>query len=507
MSGFSGHLARIKGQVREVGVDEVRERLKVGGVVLIDVRQRDEIAEGSIEGALAIPRGLLEIELPEAVRDRDQEVILYCAGGTRSALAAEAAQKLGYGKVSSMAGGFARWKQVGAPFHMPTLKALADEPDGAIPAPSAETISPSALTEALSGEAPPVVIDVREDEETARGFIEGSLLSPRGFFEMKVEGLASADKDLVLVSSRGARAAWAAQNLAGMGYGSVKVLEGGVVGWIEAGYKAHVPRRLSASDRLRYSRHLIIPEVGEEGQLKLLTSKVLMMGAGGLGSPAAYYLAAAGIGKIGIIDSDVVDRSNLQRQILHTDDRVGVSKVESARMTLLGLNPDIEVEVYDARLTSENVLEVFKGYDLVVDGGDNFPTRYLVNDACVHLGIPCVHGSVYRFEGQVTVFKPGDGPCYRCLYPEPPPPDMAPSCAEAGVLGVVPGIVGLLQAIEVVKVLLGIGSPLVGRLVHFDGLGTKFRELKLRRDVECPACGDNAEWTGFVDYEQFCGIG
>jgi molybdopterin/thiamine biosynthesis adenylyltransferase len=231
---------------------------------------------------------------------------------------------------------------------------------------------------------------------------------------------------------------------------------------------------------------------------------VLLMGAGGLGSPAAYYLAAAGGGTLGIIDSDVVDRSNLQRQILHTDDRVGVAKVESARQTLSALNPDIKIVPYELRLTADNVEDIFKGYDLVLDGGDNFPTRYLVNDACVHLGIPCVHGSVYRFEGQATVFAPGQGPCYRCLYPEPPPPELAPSCQEAGVLGVLPGIIGLLQATEAIKVLLGAGSPLIGRLLTFDALDMKFRELKLRRDPHCKMCGDHAVFTGFVEYEQFC---
>ena len=508
MSGFRERLAEIKDQIREVGVDEVRTRIEGDkGVVLVDVRQRDEIAQGAISGALAIPRGLLEIALPEAVADKDQEIILYCAGGTRSALAAMAAHKLGYTRVSSMAGGFGRWKQVGASFHIPQLDPLSDEPEGDLVAPDFATISVNALKEALDGDAPPTLIDIREDEETGEGYIDGVVLSPRGFFEMRVDGAAKADQPVVLVSSRGVRATYAAQDIEAMGYTEVKVLEGGYGAWLEAGLPVHVPRRLSVQDKLRYSRHLIMPEVGEEGQLKLLQSKVLMMGAGGLGSPAAYYLAAAGVGKLGIIDSDVVDRSNLQRQILHTDARVGTPKVDSARETLLALNPDIEVETYNTRLTSENALEIFEGYDLVVDGGDNFPTRYLVNDACVHLGIPCVHGSVYRFEGQVTVFKPGDGPCYRCLYPEPPPPELAPSCAEAGVLGVLPGIIGLLQAIEAVKVLLDMGNPLVGRLMHFDGLGTRFRELKLRQDPECPACGEHAEWTGFIDYDHFCGIG
>jgi molybdopterin/thiamine biosynthesis adenylyltransferase len=231
-----------------------------------------------------------------------------------------------------------------------------------------------------------------------------------------------------------------------------------------------------------------------------------MLGAGGLGSPAALYLAAAGVGTIGIIDSDVVDRSNLQRQILHTDARVGEAKVDSAELTLKALNPDVEVVKYNERLSSENVLDIFSGWDLVVDGGDNFPTRYLINDVCVHLGIPNVHGSVYRFEGQVTAFVPGEGPCYRCLYPEPPPPEFAPSCQEAGVLGVLPGIIGLLQAIEVVKLLLGVGQPLTGRLLVFDGLKTQFKELRLQRDPQCVRCSDEAVFEGFIDYEQFCNV-
>lgn len=508
MTTFQDVLAQIKSDIREVGVEDVQARLGDEGVTLVDTRQRDEIVEGTIEGSLAIPRGLLELELPKQVSDRDRELILFCAGGTRSALAAKSLEELGYTNVSSMAGGFGRWKQAGAPFHMPRLDDPAVEPEGDADGPSVARVAVSALAEALAGDDAPVVIDVREDDETERGFIPGAILEPRGRFEMRVENHArDKSRPVVLVSSRGARAAWAAQALVALGYEAPQVLEGGFEAWKGAGLEVKVPTRLSAEDRLRYSRHLLIPEVGEEGQLKLKESKVLLMGAGGLGSPAAYYLAAAGVGTLGIIDSDVVDRSNLQRQILHTDARVGVPKVESARETLLGLNPTLTINAYNTRLTSENVMEIFEGYDLVVDGGDNFPTRYLVNDACVLLGIPCVHGSVYRFEGQATVFKPKDGPCYRCLYPEPPPPELAPSCAEAGVLGVLPGIIGLLQANEVVKVLLDAGDPLVGRLLHFDALGMKFREMKLRRDPECPVCSEGAEWTGFIDYEHFCGIG
>ena len=350
-----------------------------------------------------------------------------------------------------------------------------------------------------------VFVDVRAETETADGHVDGALLIPRGFLELRIEDkVAAKDVEIVVYCAGGTRSALAAATLAQIGYSNVSSMSEGFGGWKQAGFGFTVPRVLTPEQKTRYSRHLLIPEVGEAGQQKLLDSKVLMLGAGGLGCPAAYYLAAAGIGTLGIIDSDVVDRSNLQRQILHTDDRVGVPKVESAKQTLLALNPEVNVVAYNERLTSDNVLEIFEGYDLVVDGGDNFPTRYLVNDACVHLGLPNVTGSVYRFEGQVTVIKPKEGPCYRCLYPEPPPPEFAPSCQEAGVLGVLPGTMGLLQATEVIKVLLGIGTPLIGRLMLYDALDQKFRELKIRRDPDCKMCGDNAEFTGFVEYEQFC---
>ncbi|MEL6179955.1 MAG: ThiF family adenylyltransferase, partial [Myxococcota bacterium] len=344
MTTFQDVLAQTKSEIREVGVEDVQARFKSDSVVVVDVRQRDEIAEGTLEGALAIPRGLLEVELPKAVDDKDQEVILFCAGGTRSALAAKSAQELGYTNVSSMAGGFGRWKQAGAPFHMPSMPIPAQEPEGDAQGPAVETISAQTLQERLGGDAAPVVIDVREDDETALGYIPGAVLEPRGRFEMRVEGHArDKSQPLVLVSSRGARAAWVVSALQALGYAQPLVLEGGFEAWKTQGFEVEVPRRLSTEDRLRYSRHLLIPEVGEEGQLKLKESKVLLMGAGGLGSPAAYYLAAAGIGTLGIIDSDVVDRSNLQRQILHTDARVGVPKVESARETLLALNPTLTI--------------------------------------------------------------------------------------------------------------------------------------------------------------------
>ncbi|QDG54484.1 molybdopterin-synthase adenylyltransferase MoeB [Persicimonas caeni] len=352
-----------------------------------------------------------------------------------------------------------------------------------------------------------VIIDVRERDEFVDGHIEGADFVPRGLLDLKIENLVpDRDKEIILYCGSGTRSALAAKTLEDLGYNNVASMAGGFTAWKQAGYPVNVAKTLNQEQMSRYSRHLIIPEIGEKGQMKLLDSKVLMLGAGGLGSPAALYLAAAGVGQLGIIDSDVVDRSNLQRQVVHADDRVGEPKVESAKKTIQGLNPDVEVEMFNTRLTSDNVLSIFEGYDLVIDGGDNFPTRYLINDACVHLGIPNVHGSVFRFEGQVTSFVPHDGPCYRCLYPEPPPPEFAPSCQEAGVLGVLPGVIGLLQAIEAVKLLVGIGEPLSGRLLAFDGLKTEFREMKLRRDPKCPACGEDAEFTGFIDYEQFCAV-
>jgi sulfur-carrier protein adenylyltransferase/sulfurtransferase len=350
-----------------------------------------------------------------------------------------------------------------------------------------------------------LLLDVRETTETADGHLEGAKLIPRGLLELRVESqIPDKRTPIVVYCAAGTRSVLAAKSLEELGYTDVASMAGGFAEWKRAGYRFTVPRVLTSEQQTRYSRHLLIPEVGEEGQRKLLDARVLMLGAGGLGSPAALYLAAAGVGTIGLIDSDVVDRSNLQRQILHTDERVGTPKVESATKALKGLNPDVKVVPYETRLTADNVLDIFTGWDLVIDGGDNFPTRYLVNDACVHLGIPNVHGSVYRFEGQVTVFEPGHGPCYRCLYPEPPPPELAPSCQEAGVLGVLPGIIGLLQATEAVKLILGAGKTMAGRLLTLDALDMKFRELKLRRDPHCRMCGEQAEFTGFVEYDEFC---
>ncbi len=351
--------------------------------------------------------------------------------------------------------------------------------------------------------APFKLIDVRESDEYAGGRLPGAISVPRGYLELRIEEKAKRDEPLILYCAGGTRSALAAKTLQEMGYQNVASMIGGFNRWSDAAYPVDKPFVLSAEQKERYRRHLIIPEVGEEGQARLLKSKVLLMGAGGLGSPAALYLAAAGVGTLGIIDMDVVDLSNLQRQILHTHDRAGQPKTESARVAIEALNPDVKVVPFQERLTSQNVRQILEGFDLVIDGGDNFPTRYLLNDVCVVLGKPNIHGSIYRFEGQVTTFVPKSGPCYRCLYPAPPPPEFAPSCAEAGVLGVLPGIVGCLQANEALKLILGVGEPLIGRLLTFDALTTRFSELKLRRDPQCPVCADGAK-VELIDYEQFC---
>lgn len=371
--------------VPEVSVEDVRSRTGNGtSVTVLDVREKDEYRDGHLNGAISLPRGFLEMRVEEAVPDKDAPIIAYCAGGTRSLIAARTLKEMGYTNVVSMTGGFTAWKNAGMPF-------------------------------------------VQDHQFTQE--------------------------------------------------------------------------QLS-----RYSRHFLLPEVGEAGQAKLLAAKVLLLGAGGLGSPTALYLAAAGVGTLGIIDHDVVDLSNLQRQILHTNDRVGMPKVESARIAIESLNPDVKVVAHQERLSSENVLEIFKQYDIIVDGCDNFPTRYLVNDACVMLGKPNVHGSIFQFEGMASVFDPRSGPCYRCLYPEPPPPGAAPSCAEAGVLGVLPGLVGCVQALETIKLILGVGRPLIGRMVHFDTLSMEIRVNRLPRDPECPMCGEHPTITKLIDYEEFCGL-
>jgi molybdopterin/thiamine biosynthesis adenylyltransferase/rhodanese-related sulfurtransferase len=382
MASFRELLNDTKSRIREIDTDQAEQAIAVPGTVVLDVREPDEYEQGALPGALHIPRGHLESQIENKVLDHDAPVVVYCAGGTRSAFAADTLQQLGYSNVSSVVGGFNKWKNEG-----------------------------------------------------------------------KV---------------------WAA------------------------------PRTLTPDQRNRYSRHLLVNEVGEEGQLKLLDSKVLLLGAGGLGSPAALYLAAAGVGTIGIIDMDVVDESNLQRQILHNMDRIGDRKVDSAKKTLTLLNPDVNVVTYDVRMGADNILDIIDGYDVIVDGADNFPSRYLLNDASLVKRIPVVHGSIFRFEGQATVFHPYVGPCYRCMIPEPPPAELAPSCAEAGVLGVLPGIVGSIQAMEAIKLILGIGDTLAGRLLAYDALEESFRTFKVNRDPDCPACGPNAGELVIAEYDELC---
>ncbi len=357
--------------------------------------------------------------------------------------------------------------------------------------------------------AGPVLIDVREKDEWTEGFIPGARWIPRGFLEQRIEDqVPEKASDVILYCAGGARSALAARSLGELGYSKVVSMAGGFSAWKRAGLQIDRPFVMTSEQAIRYARHTMLPEVGEAGQVALLRSRMLCLGAGGLGSPVALYLAAAGVGTLGIIDDDVVDSSNLQRQILHATDRVGTPKVESAQKTIRGLNPDVKVVPYKSRLTSENVMDIIKDYDVIIDGVDNFPTRYLLNDASLKLGKPVVHASIYRFEGQLTCFIPRVGPCYRCLYPQPPPPDMAPSCQEAGVLGVLPGVVGVLQATEAIKIALGIGTTLAGRLVMYDALGTKFREMKVRRDPACPTCGTGVDPAKIelIDYEQFCSV-
>jgi molybdopterin/thiamine biosynthesis adenylyltransferase/rhodanese-related sulfurtransferase len=360
-----------------------------------------------------------------------------------------------------------------------------------------------------------VWIDVREADEWQEGHLPGAVHIPRGYLESRVEGVAP-DKstELIVYCASAARSAFAAKTLQELGYEHVHSLAGGFTDWKRNGLEITMPRTLSAERRTRYARHIVIPEIGEEGQLKLLDARILLIGAGGLGSPASLYLAAAGVGTLGIIDADIVDETNLQRQIAHSLDTLGMPKVDSAKGAIERLNPDVNVVTYRERLTSENIDRILDdGWDIIVDGADNFPTRYLVNDASVWRGIPVVHGSIYRFEGQVTVFKPRNahdevqGPCYRCLFPEPPPPELAPSCSEGGVLGVLPGIVGSLQTNEAIKLAAEIGDPLIGRLLLFDALATEFTEVKIERRADCPVCGDHPTITEYIDYVEFCGAG
>jgi molybdopterin/thiamine biosynthesis adenylyltransferase/rhodanese-related sulfurtransferase len=382
MASFRDLLRETKARIREVDTAEAELEVASPATVVLDVREPDEYEQGALPRAIHIPRGHLESQVESKITDRDAHVVVYCAGGVRSAFAADTLSQLGYTDVVSMAGGFNKWKDEGR--------------------------------------------------------------------------------------------AWSA------------------------------PVSLSADQRNRYQRHILLPEVDVAGQARLLSSKVLLIGAGGLGSPAALYLAAAGVGTLGVIDMDVVDASNLQRQILHNMDRIGERKVDSAKKTLTSLNPDVNVVTYDVRLGADNVLEIFSGYDVILDGTDNFPTRYLVNDASLKLDIPVVHGSIFRFEGQASVYLPHQGPCYRCQVPEPPPAELAPSCAEAGVLGVLPGIIGSIQAMEAIKLLLGIGDPLAGRLLAYDALEETFRIFKVNRDPECAACSIPRDRLVIAEYDGLC---
>ncbi len=357
-----------------------------------------------------------------------------------------------------------------------------------------------------------VLVDVRETDEFAAGHLPGAKHVPRSYLETRIEGVVGdRDAQIVLYCQSGNRSAWAARTLEeDLGYKHVSSMTGGITLWKDRGYKVDVPRSLSAEQRDRYSRHMLVPEIGIEGQLKLLDAKVLLLGAGGLGSPTALYLAAAGVGTLGIVDDDVVDLSNLQRQVIHTSERVGTPKVDSAEESIGALNPDVNVVKYPVRIDASNIVEIIKDYDVIVDGVDNFPTRYLLNDATVRLKIPVVSASILGFDGQLSVFKPYEGPCYRCLFREPPPAELAPSCGANGVLGVLPGTMGLLQATEVVKLILGIGEPAIGRLLLYDALGATLTEVKVHRDPECPICSRDPEDIAdeelgvFPDYEAFC---
>ncbi len=371
-------------------------------------------------------------------------------------------------------------------------------------------VDPADVLDLMHGGA--TIIDVRESEEVDKGKLPGAVHVPRSYLETRIEGV-QPDRDarIVLYCASANRSAFGALTLTrDMGYANVESMTGGYTLWKDRGYPVDVPRTLTPEQRDRYGRHILLSEVGLEGQQKLLDARVLCLGAGGLGSPVALYLAAAGVGTIGIVDDDVVDVSNLQRQVIHTTDRVGVPKVDSAQETIRALNPDVKVVKYQTRLDASNIMEIIEGYDVIVDGVDNFPTRYLLNDATVRLGIPVVSAAILGFEGQLSVFKPHDGPCYRCLFRQPPPAELAPSCGANGVLGVLPGTMGLLQATEVVKLVIGIGDPMIGRLLIYDALGTEFTELKVRRDPECPICSRDPQDIGddelgvFPDYEAFC---
>jgi sulfur-carrier protein adenylyltransferase/sulfurtransferase len=373
-----------------------------------------------------------------------------------------------------------------------------------------EEVDPAEVREHIGNGV--VLVDVRESEEWDAGHIAGAKHVPRGYLESRIEGaVADRSQRVVIYCASGQRSALAANTLREqLGYENVASMNGGITLWKDRGYDVEVPKSLTKEQRERYSRHLLVPEIGLEGQMKLLEAKVLLLGAGGLGSPTALYLAAAGVGTLGIVDDDEVDLSNLQRQVIHTTDRIGVAKVDSAEESIKAINPDVDVVKYKVRLDASNIMEIIEGYDVIVDGVDNFPTRYLLNDATVRLGIPVVSASILGFDGQLSVFAPHDGPCYRCLYPVPPPAEMAPSCGANGVLGVLPGTMGLLQATEVIKLVTGAGEPLIGRLLLYEALGATFTELKVRRDPECEICSKDPseisddEMGVFPDYEAFC---
>jgi molybdopterin/thiamine biosynthesis adenylyltransferase/rhodanese-related sulfurtransferase len=357
-----------------------------------------------------------------------------------------------------------------------------------------------------------VVVDVREQHEFDNGHLPGAVHVPRSYLETRIEGVAKDKSDrVILYCQSGNRSAWAADTMQQLlGYENVESMTGGITLWKDRGFDVETPRSLTAEQRERYSRHTLIPEIGVEGQLKLLDAKVLLLGAGGLGSPAALYLSAAGVGTLGIVDNDVVDLSNLQRQVAHSEDRIGVPKVDSAEIAIHEINPEVNVVKHQVRLDASNIMEILPGYDVVIDGLDNFPTRYLLNDASVRLKIPVVSASILGWDGQLSVFAPYDGPCYRCLYPTPPPAELAPSCGANGVLGALPGVMGILQTVETVKLIIGAGEPLIGRLLLYDALQQTFTELKVRRDPECPICSRDPESITddelgvFPDYEAFC---
>jgi sulfur-carrier protein adenylyltransferase/sulfurtransferase len=373
-----------------------------------------------------------------------------------------------------------------------------------------EEVDPSEVNELIHEGA--TVIDVRETEEYAAGHLPGAKHVPRSYLESRIEGVVpDRSTQVILYCASGNRSAYGARTLTEeLGYEHVRSMTGGITLWKDRGYEVDVPRTLTAEQRERYSRHMLVPEIGIEGQQKLLDAKVLLLGAGGLGSPTALYLAAAGVGTLGIVDDDVVDLSNLQRQVIHTTDRIGTPKVDSAEQSIHAINPDVNVVKYQTRIDASNIVEIIKDYDVIVDGVDNFPTRYLLNDATVRLKIPVVSASILGFDGQLSVFKPYEGPCYRCLFREPPPAELAPSCGANGVLGVLPGTMGLLQATEVVKLIVGIGDPAIGRLLLYDALGATLTEVKVHRDPECPICSrepdeiSDEELGVFPDYEAFC---